>query len=141
MPCTICWLITLFGVPSPTLMKYPLTIVIVLGLALTVIGHASDSRLGVQSKGEHEYMFVGGDGQKAWYSALELERIAKAYAKSKKLAFEFEGTEKNIWVNTDGGKVLAEVWFSSGVGRPALQIQIGRKGDVLKHKIVEVMGG
>jgi hypothetical protein len=72
---------------------------------------------------------------------LELERIAKAYAKSKKLAFEFEGTDKNIWVNTDGVKVLAEVWFSSGVGRPALQIQIGRKGNVLKHKIVEVMGG
>jgi hypothetical protein len=122
-------------------MKCLLTILMILGLALTSTGHAADSRLGAQSKGEHEYMFVGGDGQKAWYSALELERIAKAYAKSNKLAFEFEGTNKNIWVNTDGGKVLAEVWFSSGVGRPALQIQIGRKGNVLKHKIVEVMGG
>ena len=120
-------------------MKHSITI-LVFCMGFASVGQAADSRLGVQTKGGHEYMFVSGEGKKAWYSALELEQIANAYAQSKKLDFKFEGTEKNIWVHTEGGKVLAEVWFSSGVGRPALQIQIGRKGHVINHKIVEGTG-
>jgi hypothetical protein len=97
--------------------------------------YAADIRLGVQAKGDYEYMFISGEGHKAWYSALELEQIARAYAKDKKLDFNLDTAEKNIWVHTDGGKVLAEVWFLSGPGKPYLQILIGRKGNVLKHKI------
>jgi hypothetical protein len=118
-------------------MKSLLIIPMVLGFALLSAGIAAEPRLGVQVKGEHEYMFVNGDGQKQWYSALELEQIAIDYVKSKKLEFEFEGTQKNIWVHTDGGKVLAEVWFTSPVGKPGLQILIGRKGEVIKHKTIE----
>ena len=108
----------------------------VLLFAIISTGPAADRRVGVQSRGEQEYMFVMGDGQKAWYSALELEQIARTYAQTQKLDFKFEGTEKSVWVHTDGGKVLAEVWFKAGGGRPTLQVHIGRKGNVLKHKIV-----
>lgn len=121
-------------------MKLHFTFPIILGLALLSTAPAADSRLGVQSKGQHEYMFISGDGKKAWYSGLELEQIARAYAKSQKLDFNFDGAEANIWVHTDGHKVLAEVWFSTGAGRPTLQIQIGRKGNALKHKVVEAKG-
>jgi len=88
----------------------------VLLLALMSTGRAADKRVGVQSKAEQEYMFVMGDGQKAWYSALELEHIARTYANTQKLDFKFDSTEKSVWVHTDGGKVLAEVWFKSGGG-------------------------
>ena len=111
-----------------------------LGFIVTATAYAADARLGVQVKGDYERMFISGDGQKAWYSALELEQIALAYAGSKKLDFNFEGTDRSVWVHTDGGKVLAEVWFHSGAGKPALRVDIGRKGNVLKHKI-EPSGG
>jgi hypothetical protein len=122
-------------------MKFSLSTSIVLGLALLSAGIGSEPHLGVQAKGEHEYMFISGDGKKQWYSALELEQIAMNYVKAKKLEFSFEGTEKNIWVHTDGGKVLAEVWYTSAAGKPGLQILIGRKGEVIKHKTTESSGG
>lgn len=116
-------------------MKYTIIMTVALGFALVGGLEGAEGRVGVQSKGEHEYMFVGGEGKKAWYSALELEQIASAYAAAQKLEFDFATAEKSVWVHTDGGKVLAEVWFSSGAGRPSLQVQIGRKGNVLKHKL------
>ncbi len=116
-------------------MKFKLIIPLALASILASAAYAADNRVGVQAKGDYEYMFISGDGHKAWYSALELERIAMDYAKEKKLDFNFDGAERNIWVHTDGGKVLAEVWFLSGSGKPALQILIGRKGNVIKHKI------
>jgi hypothetical protein len=116
-------------------MNYTAMMTVALGLALVGGLEGAESRVGVQTKGEQEYMFVGGEGKKAWYSALELEQIARAYAASQKLDFDVATAEKSVWVHTDGGKVLAEVWFSSGAGRPSLQVQIGRKGSVLKHKI------
>jgi hypothetical protein len=121
-------------------MKHTNALALILWVALASAGFSADSRVGVQSKGDQEYMFISGDGKKAWYSALELEQIARAYASSQKLEFDFASAEKSVWIHTDGGKVLAEVWFSAGATRPSLQIQIGRKGNVLKHKI-EVKGG
>jgi hypothetical protein len=115
-------------------MKNKTALLIVTALTLAATGYAAENRVGVQVRGEHEHMFVSGDGHKAWYSALELAQIATDYARTNKLDFQFEGTEQNVWVHTDGGKVLAEVWFSPLAGGPALQVQIGRKGTVLKHK-------
>jgi photosystem II stability/assembly factor-like uncharacterized protein len=104
-----------------------------LGSAKSASG--TDYRHGVKAEGSHEYMYVSADGQKAWYSALELERIARDYAQSEKLDFDFADTEKKIWVHTDGGRVLATVWFSSAIGKPSLCIEIGRSGKVIGHKI------
>ena len=53
-------------------------------LFVLVIAQAATTRIGVKDKGEHEHMFIAADGPKEWYSALELERIARAYAESKK---------------------------------------------------------
>ncbi len=105
-------------------------------LAVAVLaGCSSPSRVGVIAQGPHEYMYVAGDGQKAWYSALELEKTARRYADEHKLEFNFEGTEKNVWVNTDGGRVLADVYYSSGLGEPSLSIAIDRYGRVIRHRI------
>lgn len=97
--------------------------------------NSNDSRVGVTARDPHEYMFVAGDGYKAWYSALELEQIARRYADEHKLEFTFEGTEKMVWVKTDGGRVLANVAYSSGVGQPILYIAIDRHGRVINHDI------
>ena len=95
----------------------------------------------VLAKGEHEHMFIAGDGPKAWYSSLELERIAKGYAYDKKLDFKLERTEMNIWIKTDGGKVLATAHFASDFGKPYLSIQIGRDGKILSHRLGTLVEG
>jgi hypothetical protein len=101
---------------------------------------AENTRLGVKSKGEHEHMFVSADGPKEWYSALELERIARGYAESKKADFSFEGAELNIWVKTDGGEVLADVYWSRGIGKPVLHVEIGRDGKPTRYDIKTATG-
>ena len=108
-------------------------------LVLCLVGCASQHRFGVQAQGDDEHMFVSGDGQKEWYSVLELQRIASLRCQQKP-DFKFEGTEMNIWVNTDGRKVLADVWFLADIGKPSLHVEIGRDGKVRKHKI-EVLYG
>jgi hypothetical protein len=109
-------------------------------LSVLFIAQAATTRLGVKDKGEHEHMFVAADGPKEWYSALELERIARSYAESKKADFRFEGTEMNIWVKTDGGNVLANVYWSKGIGKPMLHVEIGRDGKAIRHEIT-IPGG
>ena len=94
-----------------------------------------DSRMGVLEQYPHEYMFVAGDGPKAWYSALELEQKARRYASEHKLEFDFDGTEKAVWAKTDGGRVLADVHYSSGMGQPVLHIAIDRHGKAIGHDI------
>ena len=95
-----------------------------------------DNRLGVQAKGPHENMFVAASGQKAWYSALEFENLARDYVRSNKIDFDFTDTQTTIWISTCCSDTLAEVWFSSSAfSRPALCVRIGRKGQVLGHTI------
>ena len=96
---------------------------------------AADTRLGVKDKAAHEHMFISADGPKEWYSALELERVARDFAVSNKADFRFEGTEMNIWVKTDGGKVLADVFWSSAVGKPGLHVEIGRDGKAIRCQV------
>ena len=80
-------------------------------------------------------MFVSADGHKAWYSALELEQIAKDYTRQKNLAFEFEGAEKTFWVYTENiGQTLATVAFSHEVGKPYLQVEIDRFGKPMRYR-------
>ena len=46
-----------------------------------------------------EYVMVRGAGDKTWFSAHQLIAIARRYAEEQKLGFDFEGTEKVVWVN------------------------------------------
>ena len=94
-----------------------------------------DSRPGVQAQGKHEYMYVKSSGRKVGFSALEFERIARRYAKDNKLPFNFKRAEKNIWIRTDGLPVIADVYFSHGLGEPVLHIEIDKDGNVTKHNI------
>jgi hypothetical protein len=72
-------------------------------------------------------VFVHGTGDK-WFSATDLEQIARGYAKQKKIDFNFELTERNVWVSTSGSNIIASVCFSSGMGEPILKVEIDRTG-------------
>lgn len=89
--------------------------------------------VGVQDSNPGEYMFVAGTGTKAWYSSLELEKIVRDYITKKDLDFDFPHSTKAIWVNTDGGKKLGNMYFQLGNG-DFLQVEIGRSGEILGHK-------
>ena len=100
------------------------------------LGQGDDARVGVELQGPHEYMFVEGSGEKTWFSALELENLARDYVKTNKIDFDFTDSETTIWLSTGGGRILAEVFFSpSRYGRPVLNVKIGRNGKVLEHSI------
>ena len=109
-------------------------------LFFLVIAHADVNRFGVKDKGQHEHMFISAEGAKEWYSALELEGIARRYAETKKVDFQFEGAEMNIWVKTDGGKILADVWWSHAIGKPSLHVEIGRDGKPTRYETIVLRG-
>jgi hypothetical protein len=99
----------------------------------------SPTRHDVHESEPQEFMFVSADGKKEWYSALEFDRIARRHAAEQKLPFDFEGTKPMVWVKTDGDRVLANVFYSSGLGQPALHVAINRKGRVIHHHIGEAV--
>ncbi|MDB6124380.1 MAG: hypothetical protein JWQ71_3373 [Pedosphaera sp.] len=107
------------------------------------IAYGADSRLGVKTKREPEHMFIAntyiaGDGPNEWFSALQLGRIARRYVEEKKVDFRFEGAEMSVWVKTKGGKVLADFSWSSGMGKPSLQVEIGRDGKPISYSIGKI---
>ena len=98
------------------------------------MGAGGGRGMGVEVQGEHEYMFVAGDGDKGWWSALELERLAKEYARRESIAFDFTNTKTKIWIATDGKKELAKVHFyGPGLEDPFLDVRVSREGRVLEH--------
>lgn len=74
-------------------------------------------------------VFVNGTGQK-WYSASELEQIAKDYAKQNRLQFDFEKAGRSIWVYTGGSNIIARISFASDFGKPMYYADIDRSGKV-----------
>jgi hypothetical protein len=100
-----------------------------------------DSRPGVQTQGPHEYMFVKASGSKVGFSALELEQIARRYNQVQKAPFQLDGTEKMIWIRTDGSPILADVYFFGNIGKPSLHIEIDHDGTVSRYKIVTLVCG
>lgn len=114
------------------------TTVIAALLAILAVGCSTSrfpTRFGVQAHEPGEFMFVSADGKKEWYSALEFDRIARRYAEEQRLAFDFQGTERMVWIKTDGGRVLADVFYSSGMGKPVLHVAISRHGQAIRHDI------
>ena len=79
-----------------------------------------------------EVVMIQGPNDKVWFSGHQLIGLAMRYAEEQKLGFEFEGTEKIVWVNP-GGRVRADVWFSSGMGEPVLHVAIDKYGRVIRH--------
>jgi len=96
-----------------------------------------DAAFAVEPK---EYVMIQGVNDKVWYSGHQLVGIARRYAQERKLGFDFEGTEKIVWVKP-GRRVRADVWFSSGMGQPVLHVAIDKHGKVLRHDTgIEVCG-
>ncbi len=79
-----------------------------------------------------EVVMIQGPNDKVWFSGHQLIGLAMRYAEEQKLGFEFEGTEKIVWVNPEG-RVRADVWFSSGMGEPVLHVAIDKYGRVIRH--------
>ena len=79
-----------------------------------------------------EHVMIQGVNDKVWYSGHQLIGIARRYAEERKLGFDFEGTEKIVYVKP-GGRVRADVWFSSGMGHPVLHVAIDKYGKVIRH--------
>ena len=75
---------------------------------------------------------VQGGNDKTWFSGHQLVVIARRYAEEQKLDFNFEGTEKVVWVKPEG-LVRADVWFTSGMGKPSLHVAIDKYGKVIRY--------
>jgi hypothetical protein len=68
-----------------------------------------------------------------WYSAKELDWIARDYARRRGIDFRFSGVETQIWVPRTRD-CLARVEYSSGIGHPVLSVTIGWDGTVREHR-------
>lgn len=82
--------------------------------------------------GPKEFVLIQGPNDKTWFSGHQLIGLAMRYAEDQKLEFEFEGTEKIVWVRP-GGRIRADVRFSSGMGKPVLRVAIDKYGKVVRH--------
>ena len=67
-----------------------------------------------------------------WFSAAELDQIARDYARRQRIDFKFSGVETVIWVPRSRDH-LARVQYSSGIGQPVLLVTIGWDGIARDH--------
>ena len=68
-----------------------------------------------------------------WASKSRLERIAKDYAKQQKIELTFEKTYRNVSVEKRGTNTVATIWFSSGMGKPVLGVEVASSGKVITN--------
>ena len=68
-----------------------------------------------------------------WASASRLERIAKGYAKQQKIEFTFEKTYHSVSIEKRGTNAVATIWFSSGMGKPVLIVEVAPSGKVITN--------
>jgi hypothetical protein len=61
--------------------------------------------------------------------------IAKAYAKEKRIPFNFEGTSANLWVVQENGALIARVDFRNRFGSTYLDVDIDTAGRAIRHYI------
>lgn len=79
-------------------------------------------------------VYANGIGDK-WYSASELEQIAKEYAKQKKIDFDFSKAGRSVWIYTGGSNIIARVSFASDFGKPIYTADIDRTGKVAANYV------
>ena len=68
-----------------------------------------------------------------WSSESRLERIARDYVKQRKIEFTFEKTYRTVSVEKRGTNAVATIWFSSGMGKPVLGVEIAPGGKVITN--------
>ena len=69
-----------------------------------------------------------------WYSAEELDWIARRYVADHRVDFDLRGTSAVVWVPRRGD-YLARVEYFRDLGKPVLSVYIGFGGQVLRHDI------
>jgi hypothetical protein len=79
-------------------------------------------------------VYANGIGDK-WYSASELEQIAKDYARQKKIDFDFSKAGRSVWIYTGSSNILARVSFASDFGKPIYTADIDRNGKVATNYV------
>src|SRR6266699_3303134 len=95
---------------------------ILLLLAMPVLAHGAETNNPARvARGE------------TWSSESRLERIAKDYARRRKIGFTFEKTYRNVSVEKRGTNAVATIWFSSGMGKPVFLVEIAPSGKVLTN--------
>ena len=75
-----------------------------------------------------------------WYSAEELDWIARDYAATQHIDFNFQGTSALIWVSRKT-EYLATLEYGHRIGEPVLIIEIGLDGRVRKHLLATAIDG
>jgi hypothetical protein len=95
-------------------------------------------RLIVEGHPARPWTYEGDDpdvtGSITWYSAADLDRISREYVRANNVDFSFKGTEPQFWVARDRD-YMARGTYSSGIGKPVLNLEIGWDGYVTKHSI------
>src|SRR4051812_8966425 len=69
------------------------------------------------------------EGSISSYSAEDLDRISREYVNAKNINFKFKGTEAQFSVARDR-EYMAHGTYSSGIGKPLLDLEIGWDGYV-----------
>jgi hypothetical protein len=78
----------------------------------------------------------GTSGSITWYSAADLDHIARQYVRAKNIDFSFSGTQARFRVPRERDRdVMARGSCSSRMGKPVLSVEIGWDGYVRKHAI------
>jgi hypothetical protein len=69
-----------------------------------------------------------------WFSKSRLQRIAMSYAKQKKIDFAFDGTHQSVSYEKRGTNFVATTYFTSGMFKPMLAVEIAPSGEVLTNR-------
>ena len=115
-----------------------------LGMALMLVGcsRAPEPRLIVEGHPPREWTYPASfgvtgkpvSGEKNGYSARDLDRIVRAYARDYNVRFSFAGTDALFRVGRER-EHLASGTYSSGMGKPVLLVDIGWDGRVKSHRV------
>lgn len=73
------------------------------------------------------------DRGEMWFSKSRLQRIATSYAKQKKIDFAFDGTHQSVSYEKRGTNFVAKTYFTSGMFKPMLAVEIAPSGEVLTN--------
>ena len=79
-------------------------------------------------------------GSIEWYGSAELDRIVREYARDRRVAFQFSGTQGSFSVSRERD-CMVHGSYGSGIGSPMLLVRIGWDGYVIEHRIVTAICG
>jgi hypothetical protein len=79
---------------------------------------------------------IQGDQPATWYDPRRLDGKVRIYVASHQVPFSFSNTCAQIWLFAGTNARLARLEYYSGIGKPALAVDIDRNGEVVRHALV-----